>query len=270
MSNLGTQNLPYPELRDEMERYMRRLIREGRLPHDLPDQFWFRGGFERLAPLEIRLSPGTDYFPVDALFTPNGVPETLAKKDYSPARVAELFERGKQHARDLDRKREAAGKKPRDLERVTMDSDGLPVEIDGVSCRLLSTFFEAGINHKRIVEAMLKPLRYSKSKDKKDGYDKRISEDESLTCYVGVPAMWRVRQLYASMGYRRGEKQVEFRLLYWGAFHRVEWKNLDNMDAMMVTTERIFRLAMDNIGFLVAELEQNCLGEWRRALGNGE
>ena len=70
---------------------MRRLIREGRLPHDLLDQFWFRGGFEQLTPHEVRLSRGTEYFPVDALLTPDGVPETLAKKDYSPARVVELI-----------------------------------------------------------------------------------------------------------------------------------------------------------------------------------
>jgi hypothetical protein len=268
VSPLGPQSLPYPELRDEMALYMRRLIREGSLPHDLLHQFWFRGGFEQLAPHEVRLSRGTDYFPVDALFTPDGVPETLAKKDYSPARVAELFERGKQHARDLNRKREAAGKEPRDLERVTIDRDGLPVQIDGVKCKLLSTFFEAGINHKTIIEAVLKPLGYAKAKGKKDSYQKWVSKSESLTCYVGVPAIWRVRELFASLGYCCGEKQVEFRLLYWGAFHRVEWQDVDNMDAMTVTTERIFRMAIENIGFLVSELEVNCLGEWRKALGD--
>jgi hypothetical protein len=251
-----------------MELYMRRLNREGRLPHDLLDQFWFRGRFEQLAPHEIRLSVGTDYFPVDALFTPEGVPETLAQKDYSPARVVELFERGKEHARELNQKREAAGKTPRDLDRVTMDRDGLPVEIDGINCRLLSTFFEAGINHKKIIDAIVKPLGYAKAKGVKDCYEKRISQRERLTCHISVPAMWRVRELFASIGYCWGEKQVEFRLLYWGAFHRVEWQTLDHMDAMMITTERIFRLAIENIGFLLTDLETNCLEEWRKALGD--
>ena len=168
----------------------------------------------------------------------------------------------------INQKREAAGKKPRDLERVTIESDGLPVQIDGVRCQLLSTFFEAGINHKKIIDAVLKPLGYAKAKGKKDSYEKQISENESLTCFVGVPAMWRVRELYASMGYCCGDKQVDFRLLYWGVFHRVEWQDVDNMDAMMLTTERTFRMAIENVGFLVSELEVNCLGEWRKALGD--
>ena len=269
MTPHGPQSLPYPQLRDDMQLYMRRLIRGGRLPHDLLDQFWFRGRFEELAPHEIRLSQGTEYFPVDAIFTPDGVPETLAKKDYSPARVVELFERGKQHARDINQKREAAGKKARDLERVTIDSSGLPVEIDGTKCLLLSTFFEAGINHKKIIDAVLKPLGYAKAKGKKDSYQKLISETEHLTCDIGVPAMWRVRQLYASMGYCCGEKRVDFRLLYWGVYHRVEWQEVDNMDAMMITTERTFKMAIENIGYLLTDLEKNCLGEWRKALGDG-
>jgi hypothetical protein len=115
MSPYGPQNLPYPQLRDEMQLSMRRLVREGRLPHDLLDQYWFRGRFEHLGPHEIRLSRGTDYFPVDALATPEGVPETLAKKDYSPARVAELFERWKRHLHEINQKRVAAGKKPQDI-----------------------------------------------------------------------------------------------------------------------------------------------------------
>jgi hypothetical protein len=181
--------------------------------------------------------------------------------------VAQLFERGKQHAHDLNQKREAAGKKARDLERVSIYSDGIPVEIDAINCRLLSTFFEAGISHKKIIDAVLKPLGYAKAKESKDSYQTPVSESEHLTCNIGVPAMWRVRQLYASMGYCRGEKRVDFRLLYWGVFHRVEWQEVDNMDAMMITTERTFKMAIDNVGFLVADLEKNCLGEWRKTLG---
>jgi len=269
MSPYGPQNLPYPQLRDDMQLYMRRLIREGRLPHDLLDQYWFRGRFEQVGPHEIRLSRGTDYFPVDALATPEGVPETLAKKDYSPARVAELFERWQQHLRDINQKRVAAAKKPQDIERVLIDNADLPEQIDGIKCLLLPTWLEAGISHKKIIDAVLKPLGYAKAKGEKDSYQKRISENEILTCDISVPAMWRVRELYASMGYCCGEKQVDFRLLYWGAFHRVEWQDVDNMDAMMVTTERTFKMAIENIGFLLAVLEKNCLGEWRKALGHG-
>jgi hypothetical protein len=60
MSPYGPQHLPYPQLRDDMQEYMRRLIREGRLPHDLLDQHWFRGRIEEIGPHEIRLSRGTD------------------------------------------------------------------------------------------------------------------------------------------------------------------------------------------------------------------
>jgi hypothetical protein len=245
---------------------MRRLIREGRLPHDLLDQFWFRGRFEQVRPHEIRLSRGTDYFPVDAFATPEGVPETLAKKDYSPARVAELLERWQQHLRDINQKRVAAGKKPHDVETVLNDNAALSQQIDGIKCLLLPIWLEAGISHKKFIDAVLRPLGYAKAKGKKDSYQKCISENESLTCDVSVPAMWRVRQLFASMGYCAGEKQVHFRLLYWGAFHRVEWQEADNMDPMMVTTERTFKLAIENIGFLLTVLEKDCLGEWRKAL----
>jgi hypothetical protein len=134
---------------------------------------------------------------------------------------------------------------------------------------LLSTFFEAGIRHKKIIDAVLKPLGYAKAKGKKDSYQKLISETEHLACDISVPAMWRVRQLYASMGYWCGEKRVDFRLLYWGVFHRVEWQEVDNMDAMLITTERTFRMSIEDIGFLLADLEKNCFGEWRKALGDG-
>jgi hypothetical protein len=213
MSPYGPQNLPYPRLRDEMQQYMRRLNREGRLPHDLLDQYWFRGRFEQVAPHEIRLAPGTDYFPVDGLATPGGVPDTLAKKDYNPARVAELFDRWKQHMDDINQKRIAAGKKPKDSDGLTVHTAGTPQHIDGIECLLLASWLEAGIKFRKIIDDGLKPLGYAKAKGKQDNYHKRISESEVLTCDISVPAMWRVRELYASMGYRCGEKEVDFRIL---------------------------------------------------------
>jgi hypothetical protein len=269
MSPYGPQNLPYPQLRNDMQEYMRRLIREGRLPHDLLDQHWFRGEFHQIGPHEI-LASTAEYFPVDGLATPEGVPETLAQKDYSPARVTELFDRWKQHMHDINQKRIAAGKKPRDVDGLTLDNSGIVQDIDGIKCLLLASWLEAGINYKKVIDAVLKPLGYAKAKGKQDSYQKRISESEVLTCAISVPAMWRVRELYASLGYRRGEKEVHFRLLYWGVFHRVRGQDVDNMGAMMITTERTFRMAVENIGFLVTALERDCLEEWRKALGHGD
>ena len=71
------------------------------------------------------------------------------------------------------------------------------------------------------------------------------------------------------MGYRCGEKEVVFPLIYWGAFNRIEWMNVENMNPMTITTERIFTMAIDNIGFLLTTLEANCLERWRIAV-NGQ
>jgi hypothetical protein len=253
-----------------MQQYMRRLIREGRLPHDLLDQHWFRGSIEEIGPHEIRLSRGTDYFPVDAMATPEGIPETLAKKDYDPARVAELFERWKKQMHDTNQKRVAAGRKPSNIDGLSLHKGGMPQYIDGIKCLLLASWLEEGIKHKKIIDSMPLTLGYAKSRGERDRYQKQISESEILTCDISTPAMWRVRELYATMGYRCGEREVHFRLLYWGAFHRVEGQDVENMDAMMITTEHIFRMAVDNIDFLLAELENNCLEEWRTAFGHGD
>ena len=106
----------------------------------------------------MRLSRCTDYFPVDALATPEGVPETLAKKDYSPARVAELLERWKQHLQDENQGRIAAGKKPEDIESILAANARFSEHIDGLQCLLLPTWLDAGIKHKKIIDAALKPL----------------------------------------------------------------------------------------------------------------
>src|SRR5262249_17373158 len=171
MSPYGPQNLPYPQLRDEMQQYMRRLIREGRLPHDLLDQHWFRGEVEEIGPHEIRTAT-TEYFPVDSLATPEGVPETLAKKDYNPARVTELFDRWKQHLHDINQKRIAAGKKPNAIDGLTLNTAGTTEYIDGIKCLLLGSWLEAGINYKKVIDAALKPLGYAKAKGKRDSYQK--------------------------------------------------------------------------------------------------
>jgi hypothetical protein len=82
--------------------------------------------------------------------------------------------------------------------------------------------------------------------------------------------MWgRIRELRVSTGYRRGEKEVIFPLIYWGAFHWIEWMKVENMNPMMITTERIFTMAIENIGFLLTILETNCLAHWRNAV-NGQ
>jgi hypothetical protein len=265
--DLTQQVLRQIRFQEDMAAAMRTLIREGKLPHDLLDQHWFRGRIEQTGPHEILVSTGTDYFPVDALATPEGVPETLAKKDYSCARVAELYERWKKHLQEVNQARIAAGKKPKDIDDVLAVNAGLPERIDGITCLLLPTWLEAGIKHKKFIDAVLKPLSYAKAKREQNSYQKRISENEVLICDVSVPAMWRVRNLYASMGYRCGEQQVDCRLLYWGAFQRPQEGNNGHMLPMMLTTERIFRLAVENIGFLVATLEKHCLEEWRRRFG---
>jgi hypothetical protein len=234
---------------------MRTLVRENRLPHDLLDHHWFRGTVRNIGPHEIVLGQGCDYFPVDSIKVFDAIPATLAKKDYSRARVTERFQRSKQHALEKTQARVAAGKKGNDrLEGLTEDY-GLRIEIDGIAYRLHDSWLDEAIPHKKIIDAVLKPLGYANVKGEKNRYQKQVSETEFLTCSFDLHALWgRVRELRASMGYRWGEKQVVFPLIYWGAFNWIEWMKVENMNPMTITTERIFTMAIDNIGFLLTIL----------------
>jgi hypothetical protein len=263
--DLTQQVLNEIALQEKMAHTMRMLIREGKLPHDLLDHHWFRGSIQPIGPHEIRLSRGTDYFPVDAIAAPNGTPVTLANKDYSPQRVADLFERWKEKQDEKKDAKQAAGKKARPQE-WTMDHSGLSQQIDGITCHLLPNWLDAGFNRNRLIDAVLKPLGYTKTKGGKDSYQKQLSGEEYVACHFGMAAEWRVRYLRASMAYHYGDQSFYFPLIYWGAFHWIEWMKADNMDAMMITMERVFRLAIENIGFLLAELEPICMEDWRTAL----
>ena len=124
-----------------------------------------------------------------------------------------------------------------DIEDILKNRPGYPGQIDGITCYLMGTWLEK-FNHKQIIDAVLKPLGYAKSKGEKDRYQKRLSETDVLTCGIGVHAMFGACKLSASGGYRRGEKEVIVPLFYWGAFHWIEWMKLENMNPMMITTER--------------------------------
>jgi hypothetical protein len=254
-------------LQKDMLNCMRTLIREGKLPHDLLDHHWFRGTVKDIGPHEIMLGQGCDYFPVDSIKVFDVIPATLIKKDYSRARVTERFQRSKQNAREKNQARVAAGKKGNDrLEDLTEDC-GLSIEIDGIACRLHDTWLDQAIRHKKNIDAVLKPLGYVNAKGEKSRYQKPLSEAEFLTCSFDMHALWgRIREFRVSLGYRRGEKEVGFPLIYWGAFNWVEWMKVENMNPMMITTERIFIMAIENIGFLLANLEANCLERWRNAV----
>jgi hypothetical protein len=268
--DLTQQVLKTIQFQQEMAHIMRTLIREGKMPHDLLDHHWFRGTIQHIGPHELRLSGGTDYFPVDAIAIPNEMPATLAKKDYRPQRVADLFERWKEKQREKNQARIAVGKKASDVEALTMDSTGLPQQIDGITCHLLPCWLEEGFNRSQLLDAVLKTLGYAKVKGEKDSYQKRLSGGESLSCRFDMAAEWRLRYLRARMGYRCDEKGIGFPLIYWGAFHWIEWMKTENMDAMMITTERIFGLAVENIGFLLTALERNCLDAWHGAVSQPE
>jgi hypothetical protein len=254
-------------LQEDTQSYMRTLIREGKLPYDLLDHHWFRGTFRDIAPHEIMLGRGCDHFPIDSIKVFDAIPATLAKKDYSRVRVTERFQRSKQRAIEKNQARIAAGKKGNDhLEGLTEDY-GLRIEIDGIACRLHDTWLDEAVPHKKIIDAMLKPLGYANIKGEKNRYQKRLSEMEFLTCSFDMHALWgRIRELRASMGYRRSEQEVIFPLIYWGAFNWIEWMKLENMNPMTITTERIFIMAIENIGFLLTTLEANCLERWRDAV----
>ena len=250
-----------------MNDYMRTLIREGKLPYDLLDHHWFRGTFTDIGPHGIMLGQGCDHFPVDSIKVFDAIPATLAKKDYSRARVTERFQRSKQRAIEKNQSRLAAEKKGKDhLEGLTEDY-GLRIEIDGIACRLHDTWLDEAISHKKIIDAVLKPLGYTNVKGEKNRYQKHLSETEFLTCSFDMHALWgRIRELRASIGYRSREKEEVFPLIYWGAFNWIEWMKLENMNPMTITTERIFTMAIENIGFLLTTLETNCLERWREAM----
>jgi hypothetical protein len=149
----------------------------------------------------------------------------------------------------------AAGKPGMDIEAMLKTSPGYPSQIDGITCYLMGTWLEK-FKHKKITDTVLKPLGYANSKSEKDRYQKRLSDTDVLTCGFDMHAMWgRTRELRASAGYRRGDKEVRFPLIYWGAFDWIEWINVEHMNPMMITTERLFAMAIENIGFLLTTLE---------------
>jgi len=267
--DLTRQVLAQINFHEDMTHYMRMLIREGKLPYDLLDHHWFRGTIKDIGPHEILLGEGCDYFPVDDIKVLNELPPTLAKKDYDVRRVEERFQQLRKLMHEKNQAEIAAGKPGMDVEDILKKRPGYPSQIDGITCYLMGTWLEK-FNHKKIIDAVLKPLGYAKSKGEKDRYQKRLSETDFLTCGFDMHAMWgRVRELRASTGYRRGEKEVIFPLIYWGAFHWIEWMKVENMNPMMITTERIFTMAIENIGFLLTILETNCLARWRNAV-NGQ
>jgi len=268
--DLTQQVLKAIQFQDEMAHTMRTLIREGKLPHDLLDHHWFRRNTQHIGPHEIRLSGGTDYFPVDAIAIPDEMPATLAKKDFRPQRVADLFEHWKEKQREENQTIIAAAKKARDVEALTMHNTGLPQQIDGITCHLLPCWLEDGFKRSHLIDEVLKTLGYARVKGEKDSYQKPLSGEEILICRFDMQAEWRLRYLRARMEFHRGEKEIGFSLIYWGAFHWIEWMKTDKMNAMMITTERVFRLAVENIGFLLTALETNCLDDWRRAISQSE
>ncbi len=155
------------------------------------------------------------------------------------------------------------------MEGLTEDY-GLRIEIDGIVCRLHDTWLDEAIPNKQIIDAVLNPLGYANVSGEKSRYQKHLSETEFLTCSFDMHALWgRVRELRASMGYRSTEKEFIFPFVYWGAVNWVEWMKVENMDPMTISTEHIFTMAIENIGFLLATLEVNCLERWRDAM-NGE
>jgi hypothetical protein len=62
------------------------------------------------------------------------------------------------------------------------------------------------------------------------------------------------------------KRELIFSFVYWGAFNWVEWMKVENMDPMTITTQRIFTMAIENIGFPLTTLEVNCLERWRNAM----
>jgi hypothetical protein len=267
--DLTRQVLAQIGFQEYMTRYMRTLIREGGLPYDLLDHHWFRGTIKEIGPHEVLLSGAGDYFPVDGIKVLNELPPTLAKKDYDVTRVEQRFHQLRESMYEKHEANIAAGKPGLDVEEILSNRPGVPCEIDGITCYLMGTWLEK-FNHKKIIDAVMKSLGYAKSKGEKNRYQKRLSETERLTCHFDTHALWgRIRELRASAGYHRGEKEVIVPLIYWGAFNWVEWMKVQNMNAMMVTTERIFTMAVETIGFLLATLETNCLELWRNA-ANGQ
>ena len=249
-----------------MTHYIRTLIREGKLPYDLLDHHWFRGPIKEIGPHEITLLGGCDYFPVDDIKVLNELPATLARKDYDVKRVDERFQQFKESLQEKHQAQIAAGKPAINVEEILKNRPGSPIQIDGITCYIMGTWLEK-MNHKKIIDGVLKPLGYARPKGEKgDRYQKSLSETDYLTCSFDMHALWgRVRELRASAGYRRGEKEVVVPLIYWGAFNWIEWMKIENMNPMMITTERIFTMAIENIGFLLTMLETNCLDRWRNA-----
>jgi hypothetical protein len=57
------------------------------------------------------------------------------------------------------------------LEGLTEDY-GLRIQIDGILCRLHDTWLNEAIPHKKIIDAVLKPLGYANVRGEKSRYQK--------------------------------------------------------------------------------------------------
>jgi hypothetical protein len=264
--DLTRQVMAQIKFQEDMEHFMRMLIREGNLPYDLLDHHWFRGTMKEIASHEIIISGGCDYFPVDDIKVLNELPRALAKKDYDVTRVEERYQQLRRALYKNNQVAIAAGKPGMDVEDILKNRPGSPCQIDGITCYIMGTWLEK-FSHKKIIDAVLKPLGYGTVKGEKDSYQKRLSETELLTCSFDMHAMWgRIRELRASMGYRCVAEEASVPLVYWGAFNWIEWMKVESMNPMMITSERIFTMAIENIGFLLTILETNCLERWRNAV----
>jgi len=263
---IGPVGVPHKQLRDEIIDSMRSVIREGKLPHQLLDHHWFRGTVQHVGPYELTVSRATEHFPLDGMSFRDGMPSSLAKKDYDVTRVSELFQRWKDKQREKNQARIAAGKKAGDIEWMTIDTAGLPQQIDGITCYLLDSWLEGGIDHKKRFEAVLKPLGYSKAKVGKYSFQKRLTDKESITCSFDLGSSKAVPFLDGSFEYQWAEERVGFPVLYWGAFQEIDWQGVEKMCPMLVSTERIFTMAVENIGAILAIAEAEWLNRRRDAI----
>ena len=195
--DLTQQVLAHLHIYKDTTHYMRMLIREGKLPHDLLAYHWFRGTIKELGPHEILLPGGCDYFPVDDIKVLTELPPSLAKKAYDVRRVEERFQQFRESMHAKNQAIIAAGNPGMDVEDILKNRPGYPGQIDGITCYLMGTWLEK-INHKTVVDAVLKPLGYAKSKGEKYRYQKRLSETDFLTCGFDMHAMWgRIREYMA-------------------------------------------------------------------------
>jgi ribosomal protein S10 len=241
------------EIREEAREFMKRLAREGRLPHRLEKSYFLlentKGVNSDGSPV---LSP-VEFLPLHSIWVPEDspIPVSLQTAGYDrhSARTFMELER-----KSFDQIRIGAS---------TFSLKSYPQKaIDGISCYILPIAKETGFDRKKIINDVFRPLGYQKESGAKGSvgfyaYRKIISQTEYLQTIFDLGTYRQT--VSAVFDYCNGGFSLRLPLIYWpleyphGGFFQIH-----------ITTKDIFKMTFENIGTLVKFLEAEYVPRFKK------